>query len=272
MRRVVVATAALAAGLGIAAPAAQADHVQPTVTASLVLGGKVKDCDSRQVCGGSRRATISWDASCGPGRGREALQEVDVGIYGVKPNGRRFPYDGQAYDNEEVDLVDSVSMVAGPGLRFIGVVEVVCSVEFVNADEHLETHTARATATTSDLFLPPRLSAFRIGRGSWCGVNLTGNQSARLLQAGQYFDLMWFMRYSGASLFKPGVAPRRQLKLFGRGAGISFKRFADPAILRNYGEIGTWVRPRRGGTLRIWATIGGKKTNALAIKVLPKRC
>jgi hypothetical protein len=38
------------------------------------------------------------------------------------------------------------------------------------------------------------------------------------------------------------------------------------------GEIGTWLTPRRGGTLRIWATIGGHRTNTLRVKVLPKRC
>jgi hypothetical protein len=272
MRRLVVAAAALAAALGVAAPAAQANHVAPSVNATLELGEKVKDCDSRQVCGGSRRATISWNASCGPGLGPEALSEIEVGILGVRPNGRRFAYDGQAFDSLEVGLVDSRSMTAGPGLRFLGEVKVTCSAEVVNSEGHLEEHRASGSATTGELYLPPRLAGFTIPRGSWCGVNLTGNQSSRILQAGQYFDVLWFMRYSGASLFRPGIAPRRQVRLFARGAGLSLRRFADPAILRNYGEIGTFIRPRRGGTLRIWATIGGEKTNTLRIRVLPKRC
>jgi hypothetical protein len=263
-----VALAALAGPV----PVASADHVQPTVTASLVLGKPVKDCDSHQVCGGSRRATISWSASCGPGVGPEALETVEVAIQGIRPSGRRFDYDGEAFDSEQVGLTDSVSMIAGPGLRFTGVVKVTCFVQTVNADGDPVDHRGSATATTGELFLPPRTAGFSVMRGTWCGVNLTGNQSSRILQAGQYFDVAWFMRYSGASLFKSGVPAKRQVKLFGRGAGTSFRRFADPGILRNYGEIGTWVRPRRGGTLKIWAVIGGKKTNTLSIRVLPKRC
>ena len=47
---------------------------------------------------------------------------------------------------------------------------------------------------------------------------------------------------------------------------------AGLAALNQLGALGTWVNPRRGGTLRIWATIGGHKTNTLRIRVLPKRC
>ena len=268
-----LATAALAAALGVGAPAAMADHVHPTVTASLVLGEKVRDCDSRQVCGGSRRATISWSASCGNGVGPEALESVEVGISGVRPNGRRFPYDGESFDSQDVGLTDSVSMTAGPGLRFTGEVTVTCSAQTVNADGDPVEHRGSGTATTAEvLFVPPRLAGFSVMRGTWCGITLKGNQSSRVIQAGQYFDVAWFMRYSGASLFKSGVPAKRQVKLFGRGAGTRFKRLADPGILRNYGEVGTWVRPRRGGTLKIWATIGGKKTNTQSIRVLPKRC
>ena len=43
-------------------------------------------------------------------------------------------------------------------------------------------------------------------------------------------------------------------------------------MLNQLGAIGTWMNPRRSGTLRIWATIGGKKTNKLPVRVLPKRC
>jgi hypothetical protein len=43
-------------------------------------------------------------------------------------------------------------------------------------------------------------------------------------------------------------------------------------MLRQFDSIGTYVKPRRGGTLRIWATIGGHRTNTVRVKVLPKRC
>jgi hypothetical protein len=62
------------------------------------------------------------------------------------------------------------------------------------------------------------------------------------------------------------------LRFFARGAGVRRKASADRGMLNQLGALGTWVNPRRGGTLRIWATIGGHKTNTLRIRVLPKRC
>jgi hypothetical protein len=43
-------------------------------------------------------------------------------------------------------------------------------------------------------------------------------------------------------------------------------------MLRQLGEIGRWVNPRRAGTMRLWATIAGKRTNTLRMRILPKRC
>jgi hypothetical protein len=242
-----------------------------TFTATLELGAKVKDCDARQVCGGSRRATVSWNASCGPGVSPEALEEVEVNILGATPGGRRFGYDGGTFDGS-IGFANSLGMTAGPGLRFLGEVVVTCSVTVETADGDFLDHRGTARATTEEAFLPPRLGGFTIPRGSWCGVNLHGNQSSPLLQAGRCFDLVWFLRYSGASLVHRGKPALRQIKLFGRGAGLRFKRTPALAMLRNSEGIGTFVRPRRAGTLRIWATIGGHKTNTLRVRVLPKRC
>jgi hypothetical protein len=43
-------------------------------------------------------------------------------------------------------------------------------------------------------------------------------------------------------------------------------------MLRDPGVIGTWFTPKRAGKLKVWATIGGKKTNVRRMRVLPKRC
>ena len=80
------------------------------------------------------------------------------------------------------------------------------------------------------------------------------------------------LRYSGKALLRPGSPAMRQIKLFARGAGVRVNRSPDRGMLRELGEIGTWITSRRGGTLRIWATIGGKRTNTLRVRVLPKRC
>jgi hypothetical protein len=80
------------------------------------------------------------------------------------------------------------------------------------------------------------------------------------------------LAYSAASLIKPGVPELRQIKLFARGDGYRLKSAPDRGMLRELGAIGRWVNPRRAGTLRLWATIGGKRTNTLKARILPKRC
>ena len=269
MRRC-AALAAILFALGAAAPAAQADHVNPTVTTTLVMGEKVKDC-SGGICGGSRRATVSWNASCGPGVSPDALQEIEVSILGVKPSGKRFVYDSETFDSVDGKLVDSLSVVAGPGLRFVAEVTVTCSMEVVNGEGDLVEHRGKASGTSAELFLAPRLSGYLIERGTVCGYNLSDRQFKRVLQARQYFRLVWYLRFSGASLLKSGMAPRKQVKLFARGAGLSQKTAPDRSLLFGSGDIGNTLTPRRAGTLKIWATIGGYRTNTLRIKVLPRR-
>jgi hypothetical protein len=261
----------LAVALAIGAPAAQADHIAPTITANLELGKAVRDCSSSGLCARARRATVSWNASCGPSAPADARVTIDVGIYGVAPTGKRFAYDGEALE-EEPPLAGSMSMTAGPGLRFFGEVTVTCTTEITSAEGDLVEHTGKATATTTQFYLPPQLMSFRTLRSGFCGVNVPRNKLDQWLQARQYAEIEYFLRYSASSLIRRSVPEMRQIKLFARGAGVHKRAAPDRGMLNEFGAIGTWVNPRRGGTLRIWATIGGKKTNTVRVRVLPKRC
>jgi hypothetical protein len=255
------------------APAAHADHVAPSVSATLTLGDAARICNAEGVCARGRRATVSWNASCGPAAPAGALQEVDVGIYGVRPNGTTFGYDGEALEAGDATLTGSMGMTAGPGLRFLGVVEVTCSATVVNEEGHEVEHTAKATSgPTQQFYLPPQLVSARTTRSGFCGVRVPRSKLDKWLQARQYAELAYTLAYSAASLTRPDRPELRQIKLFARGAGVRKKASPDRGMLRELGAIGTWVNPRRGGTLRIWATIGGKKTNTLRVRVLPKRC
>jgi hypothetical protein len=266
MRRLVVGLCALCV-LAAPIPAAEADHITPSVSATLTLGKAVKDCSASELCARARRATISWNASCGPA----AVESIEVGIYGVRPDGKRFPYDGEALEDEP-PLTGSMEMTAGPGLRFFGEVVVTCSLIVTDAEGNQVEHRGKATATTEQFYLPPQLVDFRTTRSGFCGVNVPRRKLDRWLQAGQYAEIEYFLRYSVSSLIRRGTPELRQVKLFARGAGVRKKALPDRGMLNELGAIGTWVNPRRGGTLRIWATIGGKKTNTLRLRVLPKRC
>ena len=270
VRRLSVALV-VAAAMAIGAPAAQADHIAPTITANLELGKAVRDCSASGLCARARRATVSWNASCGPAAPADARVSIDVGIYGVAPTGKRFGYDGEALEDEP-PLVGSMHMTAGPGLRFFGEVTVTCSAVVTNAEGDPIEHTGKATATTTEFYLPPQLMSFRTLRSGFCGVNVPRSKLDQWLQARQYAELEYFLRYSASSLIRRSVPEMRQIKLFASGAGVRKKAAPDRGMLGEFGAIGTWVNPRRGGTLRIWATIGGKKTNTLRVRVLPKRC
>ena len=154
---------AVGAAMALAAPTAQADHIAPSVTATLELGRAVKDCSTSGLCAGARRATVSWNASCGPAAPADALREVDVGIYGVSPNGTRFPYDGEALKGEDAALTGSMGMTAGPGVRFFGEVTVTCSATVIDAEGHEVEHTAKATSTPTSQSPPPRRSSWTTG-------------------------------------------------------------------------------------------------------------
>lgn len=164
-------------------------------------------------------------------------------------------------------------MTAGPGVRFFGEVSVTCSATVVNEEGYEVEHTAKASSgPTAQFYLPPQLVSYRTARAGFCGVNVPNSKVNKWLQAGQYAQIAYILRYSASSLTRRGVPELRQLKFFARGAGVRKKASADRGMLNQLGALGTWVNPRRAGTLRIWATIGGHRTNTLSIRVLPKRC
>lgn len=271
MRRAVAALAAMTA-LGAGAPAASADHIAPSVTATLTLGKAARICNAEGVCARGRRATVSWNATCGPAAPPDALKEVDVGISGVRPNGTTFAFDGEALD-EAPPAAGSMRMTAGPGLRFLGQVEVTCSATVVNEEGHEVEHTAKASSgPTQQFYLPPQLVSARTTSSSFCGVRVPRSKMDRWLQARQYAELAYTLAYSAASLIKPGTAELRQIKLFARGDGYRLKSAPDRGMLRELGAIGRWVNPRRAGTMKVWATIAGHRTNTLRLRILPKRC
>ena len=133
----------------------------------------------------------------------------------------------------------------------------------MNAEGYEEEHAATAgSGPTQQFFLRPQLVRARTTRSGFCGVSVPRSKLDRWLQAKQYAELAYTLAYSGL----------RQIKLYARGDGYRLRSSPDRGMLRELGEIGRWVNPRRAGTLKVWATIAGHRTNTIEMRVLPKRC
>jgi hypothetical protein len=264
VRKLASRAAALAALAVLGAvPAAEADHLAVTVSATATLGKAAKFCeDQGNFCARGRRVAISWQASCGPAAPADALAAIDVAIVGIRPDGTRFTVETWRADRQ---LSGSDSTTIGPGLRFVGDVAVTCRT-FTGSVEHVST----ANASSSELYLPPQVKAalrvFPIV--SSCRL-IPLSKLPQWLQVGRQALLTWQLSYYEESLLTPGLGEPRQIRLFARGAGIRFERRPSRRMFRRYGAIGTPVTPRRARPLRIWATVNGLVTNRLAVKVLP---
>ncbi len=148
-----------------------------------------------------------------------------------------------------------------------------CSATVVNAEGHEEEHRATASSgPTQQFYLRPQLVRARTTRSGFCGVRVPRSKLDKWLQAKQYAEIAYTLAYSGASLLRPGVPELRQIKLFARGDGYRLRSSPDRGMLRELGEIGRWVNPRRAGTMKLWATIAGHRTNTVEMRILPKRC
>ena len=266
MRRLLPTALALLAPLG-AAPGAQANHVTASVSATATLGKAVTMCqredgDDASVCTRGRRVVISYQASCVPGAPPDVYGSVEVAIVGIKPDGTRYTVAGP-YPTYEMSGTETIDV--GPGTRFVAETVVTC--DTFNPAEVIKT-----SASSEEFFLAPRVVADRtVFHISISCHRIPTSKLDVWLQAGDRSLLGWDLWY-GQSLLMPGVPETRQIRLFARGAGVNVSGPPNRRMLRRYHVIGLPVTPRRGGTLNIWATINGQRTDTLPVKVLSRRC
>ena len=250
-----------------AAPAAQADHVSASVTATATVGKVVKvwqteDGDDAERPARGRRVEVSWQASCAPA---DAFEAVEVSLVGIRPDGTRHTVSGP---HPEYSPSGSTTVPVGPGTRFVAEVTVTCRA-FTGSVEHVST----ATASSAELYLAPQVVAAR----NLTPIRISCHRipTSKLdvwLQRGDRAWLEWQL-WHGESILAPGIPAASQIRLFARGAGIRLERSPSRRMLRRYGgAIGTPLTPRRGGTLRVWATVNGQRTDTLRVKVLRNRC
>jgi hypothetical protein len=271
MAPVIAAAAATFAG---AAPAAAVEDLHPTATISIDLGGKAKECIAGK-CGnyGGRTATVKWASNC-----NDASPDLnhETSVYMVSR-----AKTGKLKDFQEVNVGEggegangSDVVVVPAGVRLFAEIRVACSYSTTDADGNPIEHKGSTSAITGDVFLKPALWGHDFPQNTFCGVSVPNSKVRTTTQAGQYSRLDYFLRFSPFSMLAKTTLNGQlgAIRLHGRGAGLNFSRKPARAALRSRGEYEVAIRPKRGGTLKIWATIGGVKTNVRAIKVYPKRC
>jgi len=156
-----------------------------------------------------------------------------------------------------------------PGSRVRAQADITCTT--TTSDGEAETfHSARAEATSSDVFVRPYLDGYDITRNTICGPLPRGGIGTTL-QARQFATVGWGLRFSGTSMLRPGSLSSqfKQIVLRASGAGARLRR--SPARHIREADFAQFVRPTRRGRVTLWATIGGVATNKIKVPVIGRR-
>jgi hypothetical protein len=256
------------------APSAPAHHAT-SASAQLSVDPPAASCTlvdkkPRTRCDGSRVVRVAWSVSCG------YEPAITITYWGKRPNGGRF-----ALDSVEIMEAVTSGVVARrieAGVTVFATVEVSC---YTPGDgETIDSHDVRAESSpTAQAFIAPRLKKATPVTNSFCGIRVNERQLTTLLQAGETSGIDFDVLFDAQSML--GVRARsaagmRQVTIHARGAGLRYKRAARTSVPGPIGPIpvsfGARITPRKGGNLKVWATVAGAKTNVLTFRVAPKRC
>ncbi len=116
-------------------------------------------------------------------------------------------------------------------------------------------------------------------RNSFCGFIPSLTQQRYGLQARQTSGWDFTLLFDDDSLLggsrNTHAEPRQDAGCAPRAPGTNRNDIAAPWIPGATGRIptsaGTILVPRRPGALKVWAVIGGAKTNVLTLRVVPRR-
>ena len=253
MRRLIIAAGAVFA-LGVPAPAA-ADHVTAAAAIELVPGGEAP--------AGGRKATLNWSVTCSPGS--EPGGSVEVLL---KPRNAGLRPRAVAEIEVAGESSGSEPLTVAAGRTVLAQVNAECTqtVESADGESDPVVHRARASATSAELNVPPRLLDASVERGTWCDAERARRRGA--LQALQFYRVELSLAFSGFSLLQGrGRAAWSEVIVRASGAGV---RHRKRAVINRNGFF-LEVRPRRPGRLRVWVELGGVKTNARVLRVVPIR-
>jgi len=255
-----------------AAASASATHTA-SATASLTMDPASPSCKLvettyRTRCKGSRVVRVTWSVSC-------SNPDPIVNIRFWTPRPGRSPEEMLAVEESVPSGVTVKRFEAGT--RVFATVKVFCD-DPGDGDTVPDHRVVAESPPTAEAFIPPRLLKVEAVGNSFCGFLPTRTQLRYGLQARQTSRWDYSLVFNedsllGMSRYKhPG---RVRTRLHARGAGVNYNDIAAPWVPGVTGRIpteaGTTFVPRRGGPLKVWAVIGGYKTNVLTLRVVPRR-
>jgi hypothetical protein len=270
--RLTAAAVSLCCLLAAAAPAAA--HHAASATASLVMDPASTSCklverSYKSKCRGSRMVRVTWSVSCG-----YPDPIVNVRFWNPRPGKSPVEMVTEEYSGE---LSGVTVKRIGAGTRVFATVKVFC--DNPGDGDTVEAHRAEAeSAPTETAFIPPRLVRVTSVKNSFCGFIPSLTQQRYGLQARQTSGWDFTLLFDDDSLLggnRHTRASRVKTRLRSKGAGINYNDIAAPWVPGPTGRIptaaGTTLVPRRAGSLKVWAVIGGAKTNVLTLRVVPPR-
>ena len=267
-----LSAAAVLCGVLLAAASASAHH-SASATASLTMDPANPNCKlvektHRSKCRGSRVVRVTWSVSC-------SNPDPIVNIRFWTPRPGKSPEEMESVEESVPSGVTVKRFEAGT--KVFATVKVFC--DFEGDGDTIDAHRVVAESTpTAEAFIPPRLVGVSNIKNSFCGFIPTLRQQRYGLQARQTSGWDFSLIFNEDSLL--GVrrfsdAGRRRTILRARGAGINWRAIAAPwiptATQRFPTAAGIILVPRKPGPLKIWAVIGGEKTNVLTLRVAPRR-
>jgi hypothetical protein len=272
-----LAVASILAAVAALAAAPVSAHHQATVSAtatSLTLDPSkcaFSERRTRSRCDGTRRARVTWSVSCGTNKPYVTVDFLARRAGGGKPI-------LLASETADLQTTGVTSTLLEPGARVYATVTVDCvwdDPEGTGPEAH---SVAVTSAPTAEVVVPPWLVSVDDVYNNFC--NFTPRSGRVVLQAGQSSILDFGIDFNDRSLL--GVNRRRpagvrKMWVNARGAGIRKRRHPELYLLGPFGQrdpvaAALRLNPRRAGSMRVWAEVGGVRTNALSVPVVRSRC
>lgn len=258
---------AVIAASAVFAQATSASHMQPSVSIHLTDVGTQKDS--------SHRVRVDWQGTCGANAPSASVGDnanIEVMLRPARAGKRpvvasQIPIDTAGGSTEiEVD----------PGRRIFARITLGCddSVPGPTPDDEPTFESASAKAESPEtIFVPPRLVGYNVGRASFCGKT-TERQRATGIGAADFETIEWRLSFGATSMLQhpsvTGIINEVRLRASGKGLRLRVGPASGP--LRKYQTFQATIFSPRSGRVKIWAEIGGVKTNALSIPIVGTPC